>query len=115
MPGATYVLASPEDMLEDAVMRGAGEEMLDRVAQIIEGLQQLKREGDERHEAMLGMLQAQHMQDTLEHHSRAFEALHGTFKGAVLGKIWFRALVITGTAWGMLGAALYGYFRGWPF
>jgi hypothetical protein len=104
MQGATYVLASQEDVQVQAVMHAAGDEVLDRLAQLIEGVQQLKREADEK-----GLK----VQEALERHSRAFEALYGTFKGAVLGKIWLRALVITGGGWGLGSAAL--YLWGWPF
>jgi hypothetical protein len=104
----------PHDAFMQAMARAAGEEMLNWLVQITEGLQQLKREGDERHQAMMEAGAALRVQETLERHSRQFEALYDTFKGAVLGRIWVRALVITGAAWGV-GLALFGYFWGLPF
>ena len=98
-----------------AIMQAAGKEIIDRLAHVIEGLQQVKREGDERYTAMLDAFQGLRVQETLEQHTRQFEALFDTFKGAVLCKIWLRALLVTGAAWGVGAAALYGYFWGLPF
>ena len=94
--------AIPEEDAKAAIMQAAGGEIIDRLAQVLEGLQLIKRESDEVH-------------DALEQHTRHFEALYGTFRGAVLCKIWLRALLLTGAAWGVGAAAVYGYFRGLPF
>jgi len=104
-----------EEDARAALLQGAGEEIIDRLAQVIEGLQQVKREGDERHGAVMDAFQALQVHDTLEQHTRQFEALYDTFKGAVLCKIWLRALLVTGAAWGIGAAAVYGYFWGLPF
>lgn len=116
-PGATATMANgatssaavalTEDVRTAAVMHGAREEILDRLAQVIEGLQHLKHEGDARHDAVLHALKAFEVSDTLERHSRAFETLYNTFKGAVLAKIWRRALRVTGLLWGIGVAGWY--------
>jgi hypothetical protein len=36
-------------------------------------------------------------------------------KGTAFWKIWLRALLFTGVAWGVALAALYAYVRGLPF
>jgi hypothetical protein len=98
-------LPEGQAMQEDAtaaIMQAAGGEIIDRLAQVIEGIQQMKRDADGVH-------------DALEQHTRQFEALYGTFRGAVLCKIWLRALLVTSAAWGIGAAAVYGYFRGLPF
>ena len=99
--------AVQEEDVKAALMQAAGGEIIDRLAQVIEGLQQLKQEMD--------AFQALQVQDTLEQHTRQFQALYDTFKGAVIGKIWLRALLITGWAWGVVAAAAYAYFWGLPF
>jgi LPS O-antigen subunit length determinant protein (WzzB/FepE family) len=102
--GASAVQAMPQGVLAQAVMQGAWEEMLDRLAQLIEGVQQVKREGDERHEAVMGAVKAlrvQEVQEALERHTLTFETLYKTLRSAMLLKIWCRAALITGAAWGV--------------
>jgi hypothetical protein len=91
----------PEEDATAAIMQAVGEEVLDRLAQVIEGLQILKREGDERHPAVMGMFQALRVQETLEWHTRQFEALFRLLSGTALWKIWLRATLFTGAAWGL--------------
>jgi hypothetical protein len=105
--------AIPEEDAKAAIMQAAGGEIIQRLAEVIEGLQQVKREADTRHGADAEQVRQVH--DALERHTRHFEALYDTFRGAVLGKIWLRALLVTGAAWGVGAAAVYGYFRGLPF
>jgi len=115
MPGMPMMGPHGEDALRAALMHGAGEEILDRLTQLVEGVQQLKREGDERHAAVMEMVEALGVHETLERHTQAFDALFRTFKGAVLRRIWLRAVLITGTAWGIALAALYVHHWGLPF
>jgi hypothetical protein len=70
---------------------------------------------DTRHAAVIDALQALPLHDTLDRHSRQFKALFDLLRGTALWKIWLRALLLTGTAWGVALAALYAYVRGWPF
>ena len=74
-----------------SVMQGAQGEMIDRLAQLIEGVQQMRQEGETRHAAVMDALQALPLHDTLDRHSRQFKALFDLLRGAALGKIWLRA------------------------
>jgi hypothetical protein len=105
----------PEEVLVDSVMQGAQGEMIDRLAQLIEAVQQGRQEGETRHTAVIDALQAFALHDALDRHSRQFQALFDLLRGTALWKIWLRALLLTGTAWGGALVALYGYVRGWPF
>ena len=105
----------PEEVLVDSVMQGAQGEMINRLAQLIEAVQQVKREGETRHAAVMEALQAFTLHDTLDRHSRQFQALFDLLRGTALWKIWLRALLLTGVGWGVVLAALYAYFRGLPF
>jgi hypothetical protein len=107
--------AMPEDVLVSSVMQGANGEMIDRLVQLIEGVQQGRQEGEARHATVMEALQALALHDTLDRHSRQFKALFDLLRGAALWKIWLRALLFTGAGWGVVLAALYGYFRGLPF
>ena len=66
--------------------KATADELIDKLAQVIEGLQQVKREGDTRHEALSGKI------DTLG------RRLRGEVPRFVLRRIWVRSFV----AWGML-------------
>jgi hypothetical protein len=105
----------PQEALVSGVMQGANEEIINRLVQLIEGVGQLRQEGEARHAAVMDALQALPLHDTLDRHSREFKALFDLLKGTALWKIWLRALLFTGMTWGVVLAALYGYFRGWPF
>jgi hypothetical protein len=105
----------PEDALVSSVMQGANGEMIDRLVQLIEEVQQGRQEGETRHAAVMEVLQVLPLHDTLDRHSRQFKALFDLLKGVALWKIWLRALLFTGVTWGVVLAALYGYFRGLPF
>ena len=105
----------PQEALVSSLMQGAQGEMIDRLAQLIEGVGQLKQGGEARHAAVMDALQALPLHDTLDRHTRQFEALFDLLKGTALWKIWLRALLFTGVTWGVVLAALYGYFRGLPF
>jgi hypothetical protein len=105
--------AIQEEDAKAAIMQAAGGEIIDRLAEVLEGLQLVKREAAERHG--MDADQVRQVHDALEQHTRQFEALYGTFRGAVLCKIWLRALLVTGAAWGVVAAAVYGYFWGLPF
>jgi hypothetical protein len=107
--------AMPEDALVSSVMQGANGEMIDRLVQLIEEVQQGRQEGETRHAAVMEVLQVLPLHDTLDRHSRQFKALFDLLKGVALWKIWLRALLFTGVTWGVVLAALYGYFRGLPF
>jgi hypothetical protein len=107
--------AMPEEALVSGLMHGAQGEMIDRLAQLIEGVQQVRQEGETRHAAVMDALQALPLHDTLDRHSRQFKALFDLLKGTALWKIWLRALFYTGAGWGVVLAALYAYFRGLPF
>ena len=109
MPGMPMMSAHSEDALRAALTHGAGEEILERLAQLVEGVQQLKREGDERHTAVMEAFQALGVHDTLERHTRQFEALYGLLSGAALWKIWLRAALFTGAAWGVLLSGVYAW------
>ena len=104
----------PEEALVDSVMQGAQGEMIDRLAQLIEAVQHLKREGETRHAAVMDALQAFTLHDALDRHSRQFQALFDLLRGTALWKIWLRALLYTGAGWGV-GLTVYGYVWGWPF
>jgi hypothetical protein len=93
-------------------MQGAQGEMIDRLVQLIEGVQQARQEGETRHAAIMDALQAFTLHDALDRHSRQFQALFDLLRGTALWKIWLRALLLTGAAWGVVLAALYGYIRG---
>jgi hypothetical protein len=104
----------PEEVLVDSVMQGAQGEMIDRLAQLIEAVQQVRREGETRHAAVMDALQAFALHDALDRHSRQFQALFDLLRGTALWKIWLRALMYTGAGWSV-GLTVYGYVWGWPF
>jgi hypothetical protein len=104
----------PEEVLVDSVMQGAQGEMIDRMAQLIETVQQVQRGGETRHAAVMDALQAFTLHDALDRHSRQFQALFDLLQGTALWKIWLRALMYTGAGWGV-GLTVYGYVWGWPF
>jgi hypothetical protein len=97
------------------VMHGAHGEIIERLVQLIEGVQQARQEGETRHAAVMDALQPLPLHDTLDRHSRQFKALFDLLKGTALWKIWVRALLYTGAGWGLVLAALYGYFWGLSF
>jgi AcrR family transcriptional regulator len=105
----------PEEALVDSVMQGAQGEMIDRLAQLIEAVQQVGQEGETRHAAVMDALQAFTLHDALDRHSRQFKALFDLLRGTALWKIWLRALFYTGAGWGVVLAALYAYFWGLSF
>jgi hypothetical protein len=107
--------AMPEDALVSGVIQGAHGEMIERLVQLIEGVQQGRQEGEARHAAVMEALQALTLHDALDRHTRQFKALFDLLRGAALWKIWLRALLFTGAGWGVVLAVLYGYFRGLPF
>ena len=104
----------PQEALVSGIMQGAHEEMIDRLAQLIEGVGQLRQEGEARHAAVMEALRAFPLHDTLDRHSREFKALFDLLRGTALWKIWLRALLYTGAGWGV-GLTVYGYVWGWPF
>jgi hypothetical protein len=104
----------PEEVLVDSVMQGAQGEMIDRLAQLIEAVRQVRQEGETRHAAVMDALQAFTLHDALDRHSRQFQALFDLLRGTALWKIWLRALMYTGAGWGV-GLTVYGYVWGWPF
>src|SRR5687767_9519637 len=71
----------PQEALVSSVMQGANEEMIDRLVQLIEGVGQLRQEGEARHAAVMDALQALPLHDTLDRHSRQFKALFDLLKG----------------------------------
>jgi len=106
---APAVLPRQADM-EIALLGASMVEVVNRLAQVIEGLQQVKREGEARHTEIVATLKGLRFQDVIDRHTLPFQALYKQFKGEVMLRIWLKALVVSGASWGVVWLALrYGW------
>ena len=94
--------------------RSTADEMIDRQADVSEGIQQLKQEGDEHHSAVMEALGNIHVdapdsaeiRRMLDAAITRLDALASRTTGAALRWVWLKALGITGVCWGVMLAAV---------
>jgi hypothetical protein len=94
--------------------RSTADELIDRQADVIEGIQQLKQEGDERHSALLKALvnirvdapDSAEVRRMLDAAITRLDSLASRTTGAALRWVWLKALGITGVCWGVMLAAV---------
>jgi hypothetical protein len=98
--------------------RSTADELIDKMIDLAEAVQQLKTEGDEHHKAVLAAIgkiempsasSAEDIRALLETATARLDRLAARTGEAGLRWVWLKALSITGLAWGvMLAGWLYG-------
>jgi broad specificity phosphatase PhoE len=129
MQSADAITAESDDIGPwfDAVMhlqRATTEELIGRMADITEGLQQLKREGDERFEAAKALIDkpsAKHDGDAgvlsarVEEAIQRIDALASRTAGAGLRWVWVKAFLWASGVWALALLGVMAYLSGgWP-
>ena len=104
---ALPTLTLPEEDYATALMQSALAEILDRLAQLVADSAALRRDGDERHESLTATLEGLRLRDALERHAHACETLYEDLRATAMTRIWLRASLLTGAAWGVLVGAVW--------
>ena len=94
--------------------RSTADEIIDKQTEVIEGMQQLKQEGDERHSVLIEAVRNIHVdapdsaeiRRMLEAAITRLDVLASRTTGAALRWVWLKALGITGLGWGLTLAAV---------